>query len=265
MTKEPSDVRHTIADACRLLGHLGLVRETTGHISARIDADRMYIRCRGPEEAGLIFTQADAIRSVSFEGQDLDEAATYELPSEFPIHGEIYRCRPDVGAVVHAHPRASLLCTLLGLSMEPVFGAYDPNALALALEGVPIFPRSILVRERAVGRALASVMGFKHVCILRGHGIVTTGATVEEATIRAIQLETLAAITLDLAKAGRRPDVIDDEDREYFRRMLDAQKSKSKGHGRDVAVWTWRHYMRLLDVAEGGRGSLPGCVGGGVG
>lgn len=255
-------VQETIATACRLLGHLGLVRETTGHISARIDSERMFIRCRGNAEAGLVFTQAEAVRRVRFDGSELEGKDAYEIPSEFPIHGEIYRMWPEVGAVVHAHPRASLMCTILGLELRPVFGAFDPNALAIAAAGVPIFPRSILVRERSVGEDLARCITGKHVCILRGHGIVTTGATVEEATIRAIQLETLASLTLEMAKTGQRPDVISPEDDLYFHRMREAQDARTKTHGKDVFKWTWRHYVRLLEAAERGGGALPNLSGG---
>jgi 3,4-dihydroxyphthalate decarboxylase len=116
-------VQETIATACRLLGHLGLVRETTGHVSSRIDGERMYIRCRGKTEAGLVFTQADAVCSVDFDGKNVDTPG-YEPPTELPIHGEIYRARPEVGAVVHAHPRASLICTLMGLELKPIFGRH---------------------------------------------------------------------------------------------------------------------------------------------
>jgi 3,4-dihydroxyphthalate decarboxylase len=249
----PPTTQETIATACRLLGYMGLVRETTGHVSARIDGERMLIRCRGKSEAGLVFTQAEAVRSVGFDGKNLELADQYETPTELPIHGEIYRARPEVGAVVHAHPRASLICTLLGLELKPIFGAFDPNAMALAAIGIPIFPRSILVRERAVGEALVECMNYKNVCILRGHGIVTTGATVQEATIRAIQLETLAGITLEIAKAGGTPNLISPEDQEYFRRMREGQDSKASSHGKDVFNWTWRHYCRLLEAHEQGK------------
>lgn len=247
--------QETIATACRLLGFLGLVRETTGHVSARLDDQRMLIRCRGKQESGLVFTQAEAVRSVGFDGKGLDLLDEYETPTELPIHGEIYRARPEVHAVVHAHPRASLICTLLGLELKPIFGAFDPNAMALAAAGIPIFPRSILIRERAVGEALANCMGYKHVCILRGHGIVTTGTTVQEATIRAIQLETLAGITLEIAKAGGTPEVISPEDQEYFRKLRETQDNKAKDHGKDVFAWTWRHYTKLLEASE--KGTLP--------
>jgi ribulose-5-phosphate 4-epimerase/fuculose-1-phosphate aldolase len=243
-------VEETIATACRILGFMGLVRETTGHVSARLDDGRMLIRCRGKDEAGVIFTNAEAVRSVDFDGKNLDHAGQYETPTELPIHGEIYRARPDVKAVVHAHPRASLICTLMGLELKPIFGAFDPNAMSLAVDGIPIFPRSILIRERSLGEQLAGVLGYKPVCILRGHGTVSTGASVQEATIRAIQLETLASMTLEIAKAGGTPDVISPEDQEYFRKLRETQDAKAKSHGADVFQWTWRHYINLMQAGE---------------
>src|SRR4051794_5477165 len=253
MSAGTESAEETIATACRLLAFLGLVRETTGHVSARLPGERMLIRCRGSQEAGLVFTQAEAIRSVGFDGRELDAPGEYETPTELPIHGEIYRARPDVQAVVHAHPRASLVCTLAGLELKPIFGAFDPNAMSLAAIGIPIFPRSALVRERTMGEALARCIGDKPVCILRGHGIVTTGATVHEATIRAIQLETLAAVTLDIAKAGGVPEPISAEDQEYFRKLRETQDKKAAAHNVDVFKWTWRHYTKLLEASESGR------------
>ena len=77
----------------------------------------------------------------------------------------------QVYAEVHAHPRASLMCTLLGLQFKSIFGTFDPNAMALAAAGVPIFPRSILIhRYRAVCRTSC---GFSDVtcsaAMLSGH------------------------------------------------------------------------------------------------
>jgi 3,4-dihydroxyphthalate decarboxylase len=122
---------------------------------------------------------------------------------------------------------------------------------------VPIFPRSILVRERAVGAELARTLAMKPVCILRGHGTVATGASVQEATIRAIQLETLASITLEIARAGGRPQPISPEDAEYFRRLRETQDRKAQAHGADVFKWTWRHYVRLLEDSERGGVAHP--------
>lgn len=230
------------------------MRETTGHISARVDNETMLIRCRGSQEAGLAFTEAEAVQRVRFDGADMAKGGEYETPSELPIHGETYLARPEVNAVVHAHPRASLICTLAGLKLMPIFGSFDIHSLALAETDIPVFPKSILIRERALGRELVATMNGKPVCIMRGHGITAVGASVEEATLRAIHLETLAAITLEIAKAGGTPEPISIEDREYFRKLRETQDQKNKSHSQDVYQWTWRHYTKLLAAHEAGRG-----------
>ena len=107
-----SQLRNTIATACCVLGHLGLARETTGHISARVDVDRMLIRCRDSNEAGIVFTAPEVVREVDFDGKDQEGDAEFETPSELPIHGEILRRRPDITAVVHCHPRASMIFSI---------------------------------------------------------------------------------------------------------------------------------------------------------
>ena len=87
----------------------GLAEGILGHVSARIAAsDEMLIRCRGEEETGVFFTSEEAIRRVNFDGQGSDLEGRYEVPKELPIHGEIYKVRPDVGCVIHAHPPAAL-------------------------------------------------------------------------------------------------------------------------------------------------------------
>ncbi|MFM0123897.1 class II aldolase/adducin family protein [Paraburkholderia sp. RL18-101-BIB-B] len=244
------ELRETIATSCRLLAHLGLVRETTGHVSARIEGERMLIRCRGKSEAGLIRTQAEAVHACRFDGSELEHADAYETPTELPIHGELYKARPEVNAVVHAHPRASMLCTILGLELQPIFGAYDPNSMYLAAEGVPMFPRAMLVRDAATGQQLVKSMQNKSVCLMYGHGVATVGASVEEATIKAIQLETLASITLECAKAGKPPMLLGEEDQMYFKRLREAQNAKLSAHNKDVFKWTWRHYVSVLEDHE---------------
>ena len=62
-------LRDTVATACRVLAHEGLVEGILGHVSARVDGDRMLVRCRGPEERGLHATRPDDIRLVDFDGQ----------------------------------------------------------------------------------------------------------------------------------------------------------------------------------------------------
>src|SRR5206468_5715100 len=99
-----------VATASRILGMLGLVRESTGHVSARIPgSDEMWVRCRGGDENGLVFTGLHNVRRTDFDGEGPGMGQEHGKPHETPIHGEIYRARPEVNAVIHAHPYYALL------------------------------------------------------------------------------------------------------------------------------------------------------------
>ena len=205
-------LRGTVAQACRVLAVEGLVEGVLGHVSARAGPDRMLLRCRGPAERGLAFTDAGDVRMVDLDGNGGELYGGYRVPVELPIHGELLRARPEVGAVVHAHPPAVLLCGLAGLELRPVFGAYNIPAMRIALEGVPVYPRSVLIRRRELAAEMIEAMGDRPVCVLRGHGITVTGASVEQAVVRALNLEALARITLALARLGRSPEDLPPED-----------------------------------------------------
>ena len=105
MADELDELRWKVAASCRILGMQGLVRESTGHVSARIPGtDEMFVRCRGGDERGLMFTDVDNVRRVDFDGEGPGMGDRHARPNETPIHGEIYRAYPEVQAVVHAHP-----------------------------------------------------------------------------------------------------------------------------------------------------------------
>src|ERR1700750_2383606 len=119
-----SDLHGTVATACRILADQGVAADVLGHVSVRLDADRILLRCRGPQDRGLLFTVADDIREVDLAGRgDLDGG--YAVPNEFHIHTELVRGRPDVSAVVHAHPRVVMIADLAGVELRQVFGAYN--------------------------------------------------------------------------------------------------------------------------------------------
>lgn len=228
-----TDRRTTVARACRILAAEGLVEGVLGHVSVRDGEDAMLIRCRGAGERGLMFTTDDDIRRTDLDGTILGAAEGYTVPNELPIHGELLRARPDVNAVVHAHPPAVLLCGLAGLELRPVFGAYNIPATRMALDGIPVYGRSVLIRRPDLAHEMIAAMGDRPVCVLKGHGVTVTGASVEEAVVRALNLNALATVTLELARLGVRPDVIPPED---VAELPDLGSAFN-----DLAVW--RHHL----------------------
>ena len=239
MTEEATQLRGKVALACRILAMEGLVKETTGHVSARVPGtERMLIRARGSGESGLLFTSADEVLETDFDGSDVPDGAPLGKPQELPIHGESYKARPDVMAVVHAHPPYILLCGIAEVELRPLFGAFDPAALRFALDGVPVYPRSILISRPELGQDMLRCMGDHDVCVLRGHGITVHGRSVEEATIRAIKLEALARLNWLAATSGRDVPAISVEDQEFFRSPRGREPSP---------LPVWRYYVTLLD------------------
>jgi 3,4-dihydroxyphthalate decarboxylase len=133
------ELRQKVAVAMRILALQKCVTDIMGHVSGRIPGTSdMFIRCRGGNERGLIYTNIQQIRRIKFTEKSGTRLDDYMVPVEVPIHGEIYQARSDVNAVVHAHPYATLLCGIAELKLRPVVGAYDPAVLAIAAAGVPV-------------------------------------------------------------------------------------------------------------------------------
>lgn len=209
---EHDALRDRVATACRVLAHEGLVEGILGHVSARVGDGHMLVRCRGLEERGLHATQPHEIRLVDFDGHGDELGGGWKVPSELPIHAELYRARPEVAAVVHAHPPSALLCGLAGLTPRPVFGAFNIPAMRLAVEGVPVYPRPVLITRAELASEMISAMAGSGVCLLVGHGITTVGDSVEQATVRAVNLNVLLSVTVALARLGASPEDVAPED-----------------------------------------------------
>ena len=219
---------------------MGLVKETTGHVSARIDDKRMLVRGRGPNETALLFTNDEDVLETDMDGHIFGGGQHVGLPQEFPIHGETFKARPEAGCVVHAHPPGILLCGMTRLPLRPIFGAYDPSAMRIALDGVPIYPHTYTLIRPELAQDMLRIMEGNDVCLLLGHGITCVGRTVEEATVKAIKMETLARITWHANLRGPVPEVPDEDLAEYASRA----GGGSRGGSNDAV---WRYYVELLD------------------
>jgi ribulose-5-phosphate 4-epimerase/fuculose-1-phosphate aldolase len=248
-----TELARTVALACRILAAQGCAREITGHVSARIPGtDEMLVRCRHVDDPGVEFTTVDDVCRVHIDGTSADLPKGYKLPGEFAIHSELYRSRPDIGGVAHGHPRSALLCGLLDLEIEPFIGAYDPAAMDIAVQGIAIYPRAVLISTPELGRDMVGVMEGTDICLLRGHGIVTAARDVVGATLRAIKLETIAELVVaSHAATGSGPPRLPQEDIDDVHAFVDATGSAASG-----SRWVWDFYVRLLGTAAdvGGRG-----------
>jgi ribulose-5-phosphate 4-epimerase/fuculose-1-phosphate aldolase len=196
--------RALIATACRVLAGRGLADGFLGHISLRLDTDRLLIRCRGQHERGLAWTTPEDVRLVDLDGSagapgQLDG---WTVPNELPIHTEVLRTRRDTTAVVHAHPPSVVAVDLAGARLRPIVGAYDIPGARLTAGGVPVYERGVLIRNRQLAAEMVAAMGDRPVVILRAHGLTSAGGSVQEAVLQAISVDTIARISLTVLGAG---------------------------------------------------------------
>jgi len=229
-----------VALSCRILAKLGLFKETTGHVSARsAGGEHMLIRGRGKKESGLLFTKPRDIVRSDFDGRKLERKSALKPPNESCIHGELYKTRPKVGGIVHAHPPSVVLTSMAGIELRPIFGGYDPRAMRLAMCGVPVYQSSLTLHSREQVREMLGVMGDRDICILRGHGGVVAGASVEDATVKAIKLDALARMNLQAAPLGKVPAISAEDQEAFFNR-------RGTGMGGGGAETLWRYYVQWL-------------------
>lgn len=202
-----------VAAAARILAARGVV-DGFGHVSMRHpDAPDRYLMSRALAPAQV--TPADIVE------YDLDSnACDPEAPKGFLerfIHGQIYKARPDVGAVVHSHSPSVIP---FGLTKAPMRACFH-NAAFLA-EGVPVFDiaadhgaTDMLVSDNDKGVALASCLGTKPVALMRAHGSVACGPTLETAVFRAVYTEVSARVqhwAVALAGDGEELAVLSEEE-----------------------------------------------------
>lgn len=237
-------LREKLALACRIIGAEDVSRVSFGHVSSRSDADRDVIAMRGrtPADGGLQFCTEDDICEIDMQGRPTGDFAA-KAPREKWAHLGIYAERPDVGAVVHVHPRYVVALSVAGRTLGPIFGAYDPDGLRLGAGGLATFDSSILIDSPETGRDLVAALGSKSACVMTGHGIVTVGESVEAAVLEAITLTELAHVTWLAAAVGEPANITVGEQTAIMGDLTAAEgASGAAERGVKPSYAAWRHY-----------------------
>ena len=178
----------------RILAREGVL-DAYGHISARSDKrpDRFIMsRSRAP----ALVTAADLMElNADSEPPAGDQRKGF---IERYIHGEIYRSRPDVMAVVHSHAPSVIPFGVTKTRLRPIY-----HMGSFLWSGAPVWDirkvrddNDILVRDRPLGSSLAEALGSCSCVLMRGHGMTVVGDGVQEVVFRAIYTEMNARLQL---------------------------------------------------------------------
>lgn len=187
-----AEVLADLAAASRILAAQGVV-DGFGHVSMRHPtAPERYLMSRSLAPA---LVTAEDIVEYDLDSRPVNANGRNSFLERY-IHGEIYKARPDVNSVVHSHSPSVVPFGLVRAKMQAMFH----NAAFLAA-GVPVFDISsrfgatdMLVGNAPKGEALAETLADKHVVLMRAHGSVACGPSLQTAVFRAVYTEVNARI-----------------------------------------------------------------------
>ncbi len=173
-------LREGIVAACLEMNRSGLNQGTSGNIS---------LRCRD----GLLITPTSlpydqmTPDDIVFLGMDGRTEGQNQPSSEWRFHRDIMKAKPDVAAIVHAHPIYSTIIAIMGLEIPPLH-------YMVAIAGghtIPCAPYATFGTEELSDHAVAALKD-RTACLLEHHGLIATGPTLDKAMWLAVEVETLA-------------------------------------------------------------------------
>lgn len=189
-------MKDRVVTAVRVLVHEGLI-DAFGHASLRVPGtDRVLLPGHTHlTEKTIADITGDDIVTIDLDGRTLGGEA--DPPGERFIHTAIYRARPDVGGVVHVHPPMAIAFSAAGRPILPVW-----TQGSVFTPAVPVFDHPGQIDTPALGDAVARELGGRAAILLRSHGAVAAGRTLEEACVVAVNLERNATIQWVAATLG---------------------------------------------------------------
>jgi ribulose-5-phosphate 4-epimerase/fuculose-1-phosphate aldolase len=190
MSLELEDVKREVATANRVLANLGLatgVRAALGHASMRVPSEpnHFFVKGREYEFDALAIMEPDDMVMCDTEGFLIAGRTGLTQCSEVKIHACIYKTHPQVQAVVHVHPRYTILMSILTGSLKPMC----QEGAELVRDPLPIYPHVKTIQSDAEGMEVANLLGDSQAMLLLGHGAVTTGRNLSEAVMGMARLE----------------------------------------------------------------------------
>jgi L-fuculose-phosphate aldolase len=174
---ETEQLKQQLVDCIRMLESSDII-DYNGHASIRAGEGRMFINIGSCQRAKLT---TDDICTIDMDGNVLEGTGT--PPLEFHLHAGIYKARPDVQAIVHAHPKWSTFLTMTGHDYKPVYA-----------QGSLVYPMPVLdspnsINNLAMAARLVETLGDRPAAMMKAHGAVTVGKSIVDAFVLANYLE----------------------------------------------------------------------------
>lgn len=214
------DLRTAIVTAGRIAYQRGLITADDGNLSARLDGERILLTPSGGCKGRLA---PDELLVLDLSGKVLSPGTGGARPSsETPMHLAAYRERPDVGAVIHAHPPYSIALTVADI---PLRADILPEVLA-TLGSVPTSDFAMPASDENAD-AIRGLIRDHDAILLRQHGVLTVGADLEQALMRMERVEH-AAMVIALATLLGKVQSIPQEAQDRLLAIYAARKNSGR-------------------------------------
>ena len=192
--------RLEICQVGKLLYDRGYVVSNDGNLSLRVAPDRLLVT---PSGVGKGRMTPDMLVVTDLEGNVLE--GDRHPSSETKMHLEVYRCRPDVQAVVHAHPPVSTAFAVCRQGLETPYLAET----VVGLGSVPCTPSFAMLSTDEVPKSIRPYLPDHNAVLLANHGALTWGADLwqafdrmEHRRVRDVRVEHTAKIFLNAHRIG---------------------------------------------------------------
>ncbi|MBZ5529934.1 MAG: class II aldolase/adducin family protein [Acidobacteriia bacterium] len=187
-----SQLRLDLVQYGRMLHQQGFVAATDGNLSVRMDRDRVLVT---PTACSKGMMQSDDMVIVNLDGKKL--SGTCNPSSEIAMHLTIYKMRPDVGAVVHAHPCTATAFASAGIALDQPLC----SEIVITLGAVPLAPYAT-TGSRELSESLRPFIPRHDAILMANHGVVTYGEDLRQAYMRMESVEHYAKIVLAARQLG---------------------------------------------------------------
>jgi L-fuculose-phosphate aldolase len=192
----PPALRREVEAYAHALHARGWVANHDGNVSARLSPGGDFVIT--PTAISKRLVSREALALCGPDGAPTPASGKARPPSEVALHALAYRARPDVGAVVHAHPVHASAFALLGRPLEPVA---MPEIVVSLGPRIPVLPTA-LPKDAALGAALTAALAEVDVVLLGGNGVLAVGDDLEQAYLRVELVEHYAQIFEAAARLG---------------------------------------------------------------
>jgi ribulose-5-phosphate 4-epimerase/fuculose-1-phosphate aldolase len=202
--EERTHLKQRMAAAFRIFDRFGFGEGVAGHLTAR-DPERPDCFWVNPFGLSFALIRASDLILVNHQGEVVEGDWPVNVAA-FAIHSQVHQARPDVIAAAHTHSTYGRAFSALGRTLDPITqdscAFFEDHALFDDFTGVVI--------DTEEGKRIAHALGEHKAAILRNHGLLTVGHTVDEAAWWFVTMERTCQVQIAAMSAGD-PVLIDEE------------------------------------------------------